>query len=229
MRELPILFSGAMVRAILDGRKTQTRRVVKLNVTGRAQRGKRQWHIDDPDAVLACPYGQPGDRLWVRETWRGIVDINPPDEPLEFSVARYVPEQKYCRRVEYLATHERDGKPWRPSLHMPRWASRILLEITGVRVERMQQITDDDAIAEGAIRTDWGLPAGRSSETWHMGDATGPEACMMSPRLAFANLINKLHGGPRWNLKGPNWVDEPQGLWEQNPWVWVVSVKRVTA
>nr|WP_301290861.1 hypothetical protein [Robbsia andropogonis] len=198
-----------MVRAILDGRKTQTRRVVKLNVTGRAQRGKRQWHIDDPDAVLACPYGQPGDRLWVRETWRGIVDINPPDEPLEFSVARYVPEQKYCRRVEYLATHDRDGKLWRPPLHMPRWASRILLEITDVRVERLQNCTQSDAVDEGIERS----RASFMPHGFRLYDKPG-NVYGTDPIESYRSLWDILNAARGYG-------------WDTNPWVWIVSFKRI--
>lgn len=83
MKERPILFSGPMVRAILDGRKTQTRLVVKLNLSGRAELYGMQWHIDDPNVFNACPYGIPGDRLWVRETWKTVLhspgswDANP--------------------------------------------------------------------------------------------------------------------------------------------------------
>ncbi|HDR9036069.1 TPA: hypothetical protein QDB07_003577 [Burkholderia vietnamiensis] len=234
MKERPILFSGPMVRAILEGRKTQTRRVAK-EFAGR----------DDLDAILrrfpnqrGCPHGEPGDRLWVRETWRGVVEINPPGKSTELAVARYVPDPQYCRRVEFQATNPRDREPWRPSIHMPRWASRITLEITGVRVEQLQSISESDAIAEGAVYTDFGIEPPKGSLSldggrtfhpivrgtqrngWHMGDATSHKQCLGSARYAFANLINRLHGGENWNLKGP-------GLWEANPWVWVVEFRRI--
>lgn len=126
MNERPIIFSGPMVRAILDGRKTQTRRVVKLNASGRAQRKGRNWHLADPECVLACPYGVPGDRLWVRETWQdGNGGI-------------------------YYATDGNTAAPWKPSIYMPRWASRITLEVVSVRVERLNEIGEEDAIAEGS-------------------------------------------------------------------------------
>ncbi|ALN79462.1 hypothetical protein [Lysobacter antibioticus] len=149
-RERPILFSAPMVRAILNGTKTQTRRLVKLNMAGRVQRGAaKQWHIADPDAVAACPYGQPGDRLWVRETFiasRGYDEL---------------PPTKFGNKpLWYVADGEPDKARWwhlsdrrRPAIHMPRWACRIVLEVTGVRVERLQGISDADAGAEGVDRT----------------------------------------------------------------------------
>lgn len=143
MKGRPILFSGEMVRAILEGRKTQTRRVVKYTCAGHVKEpnGNRRWLPDDPDAVLACPYGQPGDRLWVRETWAKIptgeyvyrADIPAKDEALERQISG------------------RGDAPWKPSIHMPRRASRITLEIVSVRIERLCDITKEDTKAEGVI------------------------------------------------------------------------------
>lgn len=135
MKERPILFSAPMVRALLEGRKIQTRRVVKLNASGRAEKGGRNWHLDDPNALLACPYGQPGDRLWVRETW-----LRTANEEINYRADGGYPEG---------AAKMLGG--WRPSIFMPRHASRILLEITAVRVERLQDISASDAVAEGAL------------------------------------------------------------------------------
>ena len=137
--ECPILFNGEMIKAILDGRKTQTRRIVKLNDSERAQLNGKNWHLDDPNAVLACPLGQVGDRLWVRETWAGphAYDHLPP---------RLVPANT---RFHYAATEDRGGLLWRPSIHMPRVASRITLAITEVRLERLQQIRNCDCVLEG--------------------------------------------------------------------------------
>lgn len=217
MKERPILFSAPMVRAILDGRKAQTRRVMKpqpVVQTGwvggaywerRPARGIEpadQWCIRD--ALQFCPYGQPGDRLWVRETWRGVVEINPPGKTTELGVARYVPVQEYCRRVEYQATHERDGEPWRPSIHMPRWASRITLEITGVHVERMQDISEADAIAEGIDKTAFGFWS-----TYGQREVDGT----FSPRSSFQSLWESING---------------PFSWETNPWVWVIEFRRIT-
>jgi len=141
-----------MVRAILEGRKTKTRRVVKFDESGRVRLGKRCWHIEDPNVILGCPYGQPGDRLWVREAWSQFAPRPKPGAG--------VPENACIDyRADYSASALRrgldsDGDPykppsWCPSIHMPRWASRINLEITDVRVERLQDISEDDARAEG--------------------------------------------------------------------------------
>lgn len=144
MRERPILFSGPMVRAILDGRKTQTRRVVKK--VGRDnclpdRRVKSAFGavVHVKDAAELCPYGQPGDRLWVRETWQRKSGGE--------QMARY--------RADFdgmLDRALRESFTWKPSIHMPRWASRISLEITAVRAERLQACSEDDAVAEGQAR-----------------------------------------------------------------------------
>lgn len=146
MRERPILFSAPMVRATLDGSKTQTRRVVKLTDSGRVKEpgSPRNWHLDDPDAVLACPYGQPGDRMWIRETWayhvQAIGAVCDEDGPFVYAADTFGKQYRLCEK-------------WTPSIHMPRWASRILLEISAVRVERLQDISEEDAIAEGCINS----------------------------------------------------------------------------
>ena len=138
MNEKPILFSGPMVRALLAGIKTQTRRLVKYNnmlgepaewCSSVAEPG---WIHICGDFRRFCPYGQPGGRLWVRETWRSMGKCN-----------------KGTDVVFYRADGHVDG-PWRPSIFMPRWASRITLEITEVRVQRLQEISEADARAEGA-------------------------------------------------------------------------------
>jgi len=182
MKERPILFSAPMVNAILDGRKTQTRRVVKnLDYI-------QDWDKNDPTygpffedeygdshkTVEACPYWQPSDRLWVRETW---ADVNTPDGPAicyradssyqhwkDFSTT-FGPDYgagpsmdydaypgDYCMWWEDLLNrdvHKEDGYRWRPSIFMPRWASRLDLEIKDIRVERLQNMNGEDAISEG--------------------------------------------------------------------------------
>jgi hypothetical protein len=151
MKERPILFNDEMVRAILDGRKTQTRRVAKVETCDTRPLGGGHVFITPTGCysprtpehhVSYCPYGQPGDRLWVRETFRVIDGQTQPRIAIDY---RADPEDKWCRIGDFLG----DGKKWRPSIHMPRWASRILLEITNVRVERVQEISVADAKAEG--------------------------------------------------------------------------------
>ena len=145
MRERPILFSAPMVRAILAGTKTQTRRVLRDGTWWTKEHGV----IRMAPAGLACtgfapvpcPYGSPGDRLWVRETWARNED--------QLSDTRMDTSLVYRADGETRAKDNGTDKPWRPSIHMPRWASRITLEIAGVRVERLQDISTADCWAEG--------------------------------------------------------------------------------
>lgn len=145
VKERPFLLNGAMVLETLALRKRQSRRPVKFNQVGRVQLHGKQWHIEDPNAILACPYGQPGDRLWVRETWAHIDDYTGSDPGTRALLDRCF------YRADYPKGDVLDDEltRWRPSIHMPRWASRITLEITGVRVERVQEISEADAEAEG--------------------------------------------------------------------------------
>lgn len=182
MKERPILFSGAMVRALLDGRKTQTRRVVKLNDAGRVKRAGKQWHIDDPAVASGCPYGVPGDRLWVRETWSHAKALSS-----ELFYRATDGEQCSGRQLP-LSYIEREAR-WRPSIHMPRWASRITLEVTGVRVERLQDITADDARAEGVF-----TPEAHYAQN-------GPTA----PISNFAGLWADINGWDSWNANPWVW------------------------
>lgn len=155
MKETPILFTGAMVRAILDGRKTQTRRVLKYQ--------PEQCHVETQcsyNALLrGCPYGQPGDKLWVKETFQLCEWFQDHWEPAKL--------RNECQSVDkfYAADGvlpDQSDLHWRPSIFMPRWASRITLELTAVRVERVQNITEEDAMAEGV---DWQATAGLSRFT----------------------------------------------------------------
>lgn len=194
MKERPILFNGPMVRALLDGSKTQTRRVVKPqpdwvnpdasvgNALTVAKIGKRVGM-----ANRICSYGQPGSRLWVRETWAAphAYDHLPP---------RMIPQDA---RIHYAATEDRGGLLWRPSIHMPRWASRITLEVTGVRVERLQEISEADAMAEGVAETAKHLQ--------------GLSACL-EHCYAYQDLWESING---------------PGSWDENPWVWVVEFKNI--
>jgi hypothetical protein len=227
MKERPILFSAPMVRAILDARKTQTRRLVKKpSVIGIVENGGQ------PGYQL-CPYGAPGDRLWVRETWQ-LFDPHPDADGDLFVVgadrmargrrAPYVGvvndrpiEWTACYRADGELAHPTHGEArWKPGIHMPRWASRITLEITDVRVERLHDISRDDAIAEGARRFDDipdPHPYGQGSR-WSCEDPPNTEHCLGSPQMAFANLWSRINGAESWDA---------------NPWVWVVSFKRAEA
>ena len=179
MKERPILFSGPMVRAILDGRKTMTRRVVKpqpiviCGKDGRAFMSHNPTHYDDGSTAWTvahrdtenghniytkCPYGQPGDRLWVRETWATskFMDKRAPSETKDKGLPFWFRADNSVMFTGATTggTDFMERGRWRPSIHMPRWASRIALEITAVRVERVQDITEADARAEGINNVD---------------------------------------------------------------------------
>lgn len=213
MKERPILFSAQMVRALLAGTKTQTRRALRVQPpAGTFQ--VSTWHHPDPrphffawqelpheTAMIAddwahpCPYGQPGDRLWVREAFMH----EPADYCWEASVS--IP----CRPAHtvYRADHddaESRGAGWKPSIHMPRSLSRITLEVVGVRVERLQDISEVDAQAEGCA-LECMTPTG---------DDSGSAIHGPGGYIALWEAIN-----------GP-------GSWGANPWVWVVEFKRIT-
>jgi hypothetical protein len=212
MKERPILFSAPMVRAILEGRKTVTRRVLKpyrkypivnlaeaepaLHYSGR-HNDPDSWgyeFLDDgaPASLSACPelcpYGQPGDRLWVRETWGQLYPHLCDDEPVFW-------------RADYSDKELREQllPKWRPSIHMYRWASRITLEVTDVRVERLHGITDAGCEAEGVRPSIDG-----NARDWPS-DETGW-------RRTFRQLWDQING---------------EGAWHADPWVWVVEFQRI--
>lgn len=160
MKARPILMSSPMVRALIDNRKTQTRRIVKPKPNGAqlvVEDGKL-WHDDGQLEEVPCRYGQPGDLLWVRETFIPGWNLDSvTDKPIdEDSLGKPIPIRAFYRATEpenfrwlgddgYLT----ENIPWKPSIHMPRWASRLTLELTEVRVERLQDISKEDAKAEG--------------------------------------------------------------------------------
>lgn len=196
-KERPILFSAEMVRAILDGRKTVTRRPVRFPRNRDAlvlveQRDGSLWPYQSDDGEseicddgcehpIACPYGLPGDRLWVRETW--WVDRD------RFGEGGIIPT---AYRADGEMPRHMSGERWRPSIYMPRMISRITLEVTGVRVERVQAITSEGANAEGFRRDETHGAKMRFSESW-----------------------NALYGAKH------------ELMWSSNPWVWVVEFKRL--
>ncbi|MFG8133140.1 hypothetical protein ACEOP2_22250 [Pseudomonas aeruginosa] len=223
-RERPILFSGPMVRAILEGRKTVTRRVMKPQPDFLGSMVDPNTPFKTLDAGLhariTCPYGEPGDRLWVRETWTDVNMCGAPalayradedirdlmEEPgflddrgaFNYDDPRVKPYPFACWYAEL------DQARWRPSIHMPRWASRILLEITAVRVERLQDISEEQALAEGV----------RGEPCDHARQACADIGCWGdTAKGAFGFLWESLNG---------------EGSWVANPWVWVVEFKRVT-
>ena len=184
IKERPILFSAPMVRAILEGRKTVTRRAVKFPFIDRAVGCELSGNEIGPEEIRNnCPYGVPGQRLWVRETHSFVPD---PEEPAGYS------------QVLYAADGQKYGKN-RPSIHMFRADSRILLEITDVRVERLQDITEDQAKAEGVCTS--------AVESFQAAGADRPAG------FAFRDLWTSINGDEGWTA---------------NPWVWVVEFKRVT-
>lgn len=191
MAEYPILFSGDMVKAILDGHKSQTRRIVKgkwLPLVEEVLRVNGKWVWSTVDYDLTTPYGQVGDRLWVRETWEMDCYGDNWNEPYQCDVL-------YRADGEKLMSHQR----WKPSIHMPRWASRIDLEVTGIRVERLQAMTEEDAEAEGFC--------------W---SATGPwdNYDVISAQEQFGTLWDTLNAKRGYS-------------WQSNPWVWVIEFKQV--
>jgi hypothetical protein len=239
MKEYPIIFSAPMVRAMLEGRKTMTRRVVKLRndadvvvTNGRVWKPARV----DYDGYVDCPYGRPGDRLWVRENWRvgawnendGTVAIdyladswsrrewlnikNDPDGE-KFNrlwIQSTDDAEKVYGRIEDFSW-EPGNSPCRvrPSIHMPREFARIVLEITDARVERLQDISETDAKAEGVehvvVGSGWRRYCDPDSEE------AGVPPCA-DARSSFASLWAHING---------------EKSWRENPWVWAISFRRL--
>lgn len=210
VRERPILFSGAMVRALLAGTKTQTRRALRVQpdahhwefLPGYELKRSKIVTINDRCAVkfshsipqnpqwdtaldwLLCPYGQPGDRLWVREAFMH----EPADYCWEASVSIPCRPANTVYRADFPGSQPGEG--WKPSIHMPRKLSRIDLEVTDVRVERLQDISTADCWAEGI-----------------------PSSPDVNPRHEYQDLWESING---------------PGSWDTNPWLWVVEFKRIT-
>ncbi|HGG1079099.1 TPA: morphogenetic protein [Klebsiella quasipneumoniae] len=199
MKERGMIFNAEMVRAILDGRKTQTRRIMAPQPADDIERcifpnpEAIGWksslrHKHGSTTAHFCHYGKPGDRIWVRETWNkygGLLTYRADHDWID------------DMRKETVCTAK-----WVPSIHMPRWASRILLEITDVRVERLNSISQEDAQAEGLELTGW-------RPTYSDPDSGGE---VMTPYDNFAELWSSIYG---------------EGSWKADPWVWVIEFKRV--
>lgn len=221
MKERPILFSAPMVRALLDGSKTQTRRIVKpqplasfphigdISFDGfHPHQPVAQWSAEAigggayKSESMECPHGQPGDRLWVREAWRTV------------SGADDIPPRNLIN-VEPFTHYEADGGSHagmgklRPSMFMPRWASRILLEIVSVRIERLQDISENDCWSEGIEACD-----GLLDDVDIINCAKRMKRSFEDAAPTYATLWESING---------------PGSWDANPWVWVIEFKQVPA
>lgn len=223
MAEKPILFSGPMVRAILDGRKTQTRRVVKHELTTFRLDGWEMnpetdlWHpyrnyVSGKCAGIGgrgikCPYGKPGDVLWVRETWAEVGTCDPGLIVYRASYPECVPAG-----YENVPADIRDaGYRWKPSIHMPKSACRLRLTIKDIRVERLQEITGQDALNEGVQVPFCGCDVCATTGAMCPADQS---ACI----LEFQSLWDSING----NKKDKDGNDLHHA-WDDNPWVWVVE------
>lgn len=208
MKERPIIFSGPMVRAILDGKKTQTRRVIKPQPEAHLEPNLVVAAWDAGFIDVKCPYGraETEDRLWVREAWM-FTDWTEEGEPWigyrANHATAHIPAERYDvewgeRLSDIWADLSGTGgvacdKRWRSPIHMPRWASRITLEIAEVRVQRVQDISHHDALAEGVdydVSAEDGAPVAQYRKLW-------------------------------------DFINGKRGPWDSNPWVWAISFRRV--
>ncbi|MRJ88245.1 hypothetical protein [Klebsiella pneumoniae] len=233
MIERGMIFNGEMVRAILDGRKTQTRRPIKWKQTRFTEIGEREdgskwpWSEDAEHACdfwHPCPFGAVGDRIWVRETWGvashafsddGLMIDWVPDRPataiheMPFGNGYYSGHAIYAADGDFTWGDDdgyEDGRScWKPSIHMPKAASRILLEITDVRVERLNAISEEDATAEG-------VPPAGSLLPDYPGTFLTPKGDFATAKVAFQRLWESIYGEESWNA---------------NPWVWVIYFERI--
>lgn len=242
MTERGMIFNAEMVRAVLDGSKTQTRRIIQspaknMQATGQKVIDYREpgdkwygehvfsmrnqsgtWCDYTKEQFLAkCPFGAVGDRLWVRETWMPDAPRDGTWADVEFygckgSPLSMIPERyrkpEHCIHRASWEGSEMVG--WTPSMHMPRWASRITLEITSVRVERLNGISEEDAAAEGVGSAVWFAGKGVPEEQW---TSLGEHGAYRASHInSFATLWESIYGADSW---------------QANPWVWVIEFKRV--
>lgn len=245
MKERGMIFNAEMVRAILDGRKTQTRRIMKVQPEN-AELGLRRitdssvakevgmyfWCLADACGVkhrsnlFSCPFGEVGDRIWVREAFQGPLI---PEEALSEFLGENPDKFEspaYCEyaadggpRQEYVDADDNTRYGWRPSIHMPRWASRITLEITGVRVERLNDISHEDAEREGIHTEVWDQTVvaknyAAEDEIFQFWSESLPHYVNMNElyRSSFQSLWQSIYGAESWLA---------------NPWVWVIDFKRI--
>ncbi|WP_262382806.1 morphogenetic protein, partial [Klebsiella pneumoniae] len=213
--ERGMIFNAEMVRAILDGRKTQTRRPVKFPVhdknLGCELAGNELAGELSAGNYLNSAFGKPGDRIWVRETFQGpLFDYDLMDsyskDPTPFEKPEFcVYKADGVPAPEFYDADDELHCCWRPSIHMPRWASRILLEITDVRVERLNAISEEDATAEG-------VPPAGSLLPDYPGTFLTPKGDFATAKVAFQRLWESIYG---------------EESWKANGWVWVISFKRI--
>lgn len=217
MKEHPILFSTPMVQAILQGRKTQTRRVIKGefetldNEEYLFYKKERTFmNLGSGDANHLCPYGQPGDLLWVRETWATskALDKVKPSNILSGFGCEY--KAGGCSLTNYDNLIDR-GR-WRPSIHMPKIAARIWLQIEEILVEQVQDISEEDAIAEGVNRTKHWKTKNIVFEDYgyYSKKALSQNRCLETAKESFQSLWYSINGIESWH---------------ENPWLWVVKYK----
>ena len=206
MKERPILFSASMVRALLAGTKTQTRRVVH-----------DRYLVGGPPVEILlkkCPYGQAGDWLWVKETWKPHCDMTDLFTCIKYRADGAMVKPSRWSDVEgWYAEQNEESTKWWPSIFMRRGYSRLTLEVVAVRVERLNEILPTDAIAEGlevneasrygdvVAYRDYLWKAGKGSSHWYR-----------NPVESYRALWDSINGG---------------GSWSMNPWVWVVEFRRV--
>lgn len=216
MKEKPILFSGPMVRAILEGRKTQTRRAFNDReaslFSAAVALGEISDFLNEPQlgendlgyVLDFCPYGKVGDRLWVRETWQGYRQVNPEYDEWE-AMDSPKDRHRYSFAPVYRADEKNLPEKWLPAIHMPREFSRITLEITGVRIERLNEISERDAISEG-------IELRQGPERYPMWKLYNETNMRVScPIESFRSLWESINGA---------------GSWSANPWVWVIEFRR---
>lgn len=208
--EHTMIFNSEMVRATLDGRKTHIRRPIKpqpkiIHALYSDKSLETERIFKNGDQRIHCPDGKIGERLWVRETWgiwkEGELCSLSTFEYVDYDQGSFKAKLEKGYELRYKADNATCNK-WRPSIHMPRWASRITLEITNIRVERVQEITEEDAKAEGCRSAD--LASGRE--------------CFLNEELGSY----KLHFKSLWDS-----IYSKKFPWDSNPWVWVIEFKRI--
>lgn len=221
MSERPILFSGPMIRAILEGRKTQTRRIVSYQPSGDVievlppiSQYPRHWQFCYEYGGVDVPVPhQAGDMLWVRETWYCDdyrVQRGPYLKPDDMDLDKARADGILVYAADGLTPYEQEQPVWKPSIHMPRWASRIDLLVTAVKVERLQDISEADAIAEG-VDLERYVPISDSAGRHACGEAEPTD-----PVCEFRDLWTGIHG------------DDPVKGWDANPWVVAYTFDRVS-